>query len=156
LICTLPKIRTCVGRRIPGKMDVVDAPKRSQMMAGIRSKNTKPEITVRKFLHSNGFRYSLHSKSLPGSPDIVLRKYNVAVFIHGCFWHRHDGCKYATIPSSNIERWESKFRQNTERDRRNIASLRLLGWKTIVVWECELRAQASKRLKTLMAEILAS
>lgn len=135
-------------------MDVVDPAKRSKMMAGIRSKDTKPEKLVRKFLHSEGFRYRLHARKLPGSPDISLPKYKAAIFVHGCFWHRHASCKYATNPSSNVERWASKFRQNVERDARNISALRELGWNVIVVWECELRHAAEERLDRLITEIV--
>jgi DNA mismatch endonuclease (patch repair protein) len=139
---------------IPGKMDVVDPAKRSKMMAGIRSKDTRPELTVRKFLHSKGFRYRLHASRLPGSPDLALPKYKVAIFVHGCFWHRHFACKYATNPSSNAARWAEKFRQNVERDTRNLAELRSSGWRVIIVWECELRGAPEARLEHLVFEIL--
>jgi DNA mismatch endonuclease (patch repair protein) len=134
-------------------MDVVDPAKRSKMMAGIQSKNTRPEMMVRKFLHARGFRYRLHTRKLPGSPDLALSKYMVAIFVHGCFWHRHPSCKYATNPSSNRERWSKKFRQNVERDARNIADLRALGWRVIIVWECELRRGPEDRLEHLVTEI---
>lgn len=110
-------------------------------------------MTVRKFLHAQGFRYRLHDRRLPGSPDVVLPKHKAAIVIHGCFWHRHSACKYATYPSSNVERWSTKFRDNVERDARNEAALRALGWKVIVVWECELRSAADARLDHLVAEI---
>ena len=134
-------------------MDVVDRAKRSKMMAGIKSKNTQPEMMVRKFLHAQGFRYRVHARKLSGSPDIVLLKHKAAIFVHGCFWHRHPHCKYATQPSTNIDRWVSKFKDNVERDLRNQMELRALGWKVIVVWECELRATAAARLSLLVAEI---
>lgn len=134
-------------------MDVVDAATRSRMMKGIRSKDTQPEITVRKYLHAQGFRYRLHSRKLPGSPDLVLPRYRVAIFVHGCFWHRHRGCKYATTPSSNAERWKLKFDANTERDARKEAMLRAAGWKVLVVWECELRHAPEERLKRLVSDI---
>jgi DNA mismatch endonuclease (patch repair protein) len=143
-----------VERRIPGKMDVVDSTKRSQMMAGIKSKDTRPEMKVRRFLHARGFRYRLHARKLPGSPDMILPKYKVAIFVHGCFWHRHAECKYTTNPASNTERWASKFRQNIERDARNIAALQTQGWETIVVWECELRGCQIDRLSALVSQIL--
>jgi DNA mismatch endonuclease (patch repair protein) len=135
-------------------MDVVDSAKRSQMMAGIKSKNTQPEMLVRKFLHGRGFRFRLHTKKLPGSPDLVLPKHKVAIFVHGCFWHRHAACKYATTPSSNVDRWETKFKDNVERDERNSNALDALGWKVIVVWECELRTSSIDRLNRLITEIL--
>lgn len=135
-------------------MDVVDVATRSRMMSGIRSKDTRPEMIVRRYLHSRGFRYRLHMRKLPGSPDLVLPKYNVAIFVHGCFWHRHGGCRYATIPSSNVERWRVKFDANTERDARNVSMLHAAGWRVIVVWECELRREPKERLDRLVDEIL--
>ena len=137
-------------------MDVVDAATRSRMMKGIRSKDTKPEITVRQYLHSQGLRFRLHSRKLPGSPDIVLPKYRVAIFVHGCFWHRHAGCRYATTPASNAERWMLKFDANTERDARKEAMLRAAGWKVMVVWECELRHAPEQRLEKLVRDITAN
>lgn len=135
-------------------MDIVDRAKRSQMMAGIKSKNTLPERLVRSFLHARGFRYRLHARKLPGSPDLVLPKHKTVIFVHGCFWHRHAGCKYATNPSSNIELWVLKFQENAERDSRNMRALQALGWKVIIVWECELRKTATERLGHLVNEIL--
>ena len=112
---------------------------RSKNMSAIKSKNTRPEIIVRKFLHSKGYRFRLHRKDLPGSPDIVLPKYKTAIFVHGCFWHRHQGCKYATNPKTRIKFWENKFNQNIKRDKENILSLRNLKWEVLVVWECQLK-----------------
>ena len=111
---------------------------RSKNMAAIRSKNTKPEIKVRKVLHSMGYRFRLHSKNLPGSPDIVLPKYKTVIFVHGCFWHRHENCKYASTPKTRQEFWEAKFRENINRDKLNQENLSSKGWKIIVVWECEI------------------
>lgn len=119
--------------------DIVDSKTRSRMMAGIRGKNTRPELLVRKYLHAKGFRYRLHDKKLPGSPDIVLRKYQLAIFVHGCFWHRHKGCRYATTPAQNRKKWLLKFRQNTERDQRQINQLIDMGWRVLVIWECALK-----------------
>lgn len=135
-------------------MDVVDSATRSRMMSGIRSRDTKPEMTVRKYLHAKGFRYRLHTRALPGSPDLVLPKYRTAIFVHGCFWHRHPGCRYTTTPASNVERWNEKFRANTERDARKHAELEAAGWRVIVVWECELRGAAQERLERLRDEIV--
>lgn len=125
-------------------VDIVNKAVRSQMMAAVRAQNTLPEIIVRKFLHTSGFRYRLHSRSLPGSPDLVLPKYELAIFVHGCFWHRHVGCRYATTPDQNSEKWQRKFAQNIERDKRNILLLRERGWRVFVIWECGLRT-AQKR-----------
>ena len=112
---------------------------RSKNMAAIRSKNTKPEIKVRKVLHSMGYRFRLHSKDLPGSPDIVLPKYKTVIFVHGCFWHRHENCKYASTPKTRQEFWEAKFRENINRDKLNQENLSSKGWKIIIVWECEIK-----------------
>jgi DNA mismatch endonuclease (patch repair protein) len=120
-------------------VDIVDSATRSRMMAGIKGKNTRPELLVRRFLHAQGFRYRLHVSSLPGKPDIVLPKYQLAIFVNGCFWHRHHDCKYATIPEKNREKWQVKFRQNLERDQKQLAQLSDLGWSVVVIWECGLR-----------------
>ena len=112
---------------------------RSRNMSAIKSKNTKPEIAVRKLLHSMGYRFRLHRKDLPGSPDIVLPKYKTVIFVHGCFWHRHENCKYATTPKTRKEFWEKKFRENINRDNLNQANLSLKGWKIIIIWECQLK-----------------
>jgi len=113
---------------------------RSRNMSAIKSKNTRPEIVVRKFLHSKGYRFRIHRKDLPGSPDIVLPKYKTVVFVHGCFWHRHEGCKYKTNPKTRKEFWENKFNQNIKRDRNNFKELKKLNWKVLVIWECELNS----------------
>ena len=112
---------------------------RSRNMSRIPSKNTKPEETVRKYLFSQGFRYRKNVSNLPGKPDIVLPKYNTVVFVNGCFWHAHQGCKWFVPPKSNSEFWQKKFSYNMERDERNYTLLRELGWKVIFVWECEIR-----------------
>ena len=108
------------------------------MMSGIRGKDTKPEIVVRRFLHRMGFRFRLHRRDLPGRPDIVLPKYRTAVEVRGCFWHRHEGCLFAYTPKSNREFWETKLNGNRDRDRRNLRELTHLGWRVIEIWECEL------------------
>ena len=112
---------------------------RSKNMAAIKSKNTNPQIKVRKLLHSLGYRFRLHKKELPGSPDIVLKKYKTVIFVHGCFWHRHKECKYATNPKTREEFWNKKFLSNIERDIKVRERIKAAGWKSIVVWECELK-----------------
>lgn len=130
--------------------DIVSSEVRSRMMAGIRSGNTKPELLVRRFLHANGFRYSLRKrKDLPCQPDIVLPKHRAAIFVHGCFWHRHEGCRYATTPHSNAEFWKEKFRKNVERDKRCEEALVRAGWRVATIWECELKNDAMGRLVSL-------
>lgn len=123
-------------------MDTFTASDRSFIMSRVKSKDTKPEIVVRSFLHHKGFRFRLHVKGLPGHPDIVLPKYKTVVEVRGCFWHRHQGCKAATMPSSNQAYWTEKFRRNVERDRKNAVALRKMGWRVIVVWECQLRKKS--------------
>lgn len=125
-------------------MDVVDSDTRSRMMAGIGSKNTKPELIVRRFLHAMGFRYRLHERILPGRPDLVFPKYGVVIFINGCFWHRHPNCKYSTLPKSNSTLWNKKFRANVSRDKKNIQRLIEKGWRVIVIWECGLKLAGKK------------
>lgn len=119
--------------------DIVDPETRSRMMSGIRGKNTRPELALRRALHARGFRYRLHDKRLPGKPDLILPRFRAAIYVHGCFWHRHEGCKYATSPATRPEFWQAKFRENVERDQRNIDALIALGWRVAVVWECEMR-----------------
>ena len=106
-------------------------------MAAIKSKNTKPEIAVRKMLHALGYRFRLHRKDLPGSPDIVLPKYKTVIFVHGCFWHRHENCKFASTPKTRKEFWENKFNENMKRDKNNFKELKKLNWNLLVIWECE-------------------
>ena len=130
-------------------MDVVDTATRSRMMAGIRGKDTRPEQIVRSFLHRAGLRFRLHAK-LPGKPDLVLPKYRAAVFVHGCFWHRHVGCRYATTPSSNIEFWQAKFDANVARDKRVSRELRKEGWHVFVVWSCRI---SDSRMQSLERKI---
>lgn len=124
---------------------------RSRNMAAIRGRDTKPERRVRSLLHQLGYRFRLHRRDLPGSPDIVLPRHHTVVFVHGCFWHRHVGCRYTTTPRTRSDFWEEKFRQNMERDARQQASLRDAGWSVVVVWECELREieALTARLRTI-------
>lgn len=112
---------------------------RSRTMRAVRSRNTKPELTVRHFLHAAGLRYILHDRRLPGSPDLVFPKYRTVVFVHGCFWHQHANCPAASRPRSNTEYWSRKLTGNVERDARNRTSLEASGWRVLVIWECEIR-----------------
>jgi len=118
-------------------------------MALVRSKNTRPEIRLRKALFSLGYRYRLHDKKLPGKPDIVLSKYRTVIYMHGCFWHRHANCRAATCPKTNADYWTPKFEKNVERDAAHQQVLEALGWRVIVVWECELRKDILKVLATI-------
>ena len=127
---------------------------RSRNMSNIPSKNTKPEETVRKYMFAQGFRYRKNVSKLPGKPDIVLPKYKTAVFVNGCFWHVHEGCKYFVPPKTNTEFWYAKFKYNQERDERNYQKLRDLGWRILIVWECEIRhGNKEKVLKKLIEDI---
>lgn len=111
-------------------------------MSRIRSENTKPEIIVRKILHRLGYRFRLHRSELPGTPDLVLPKYRVALFVHGCYWHRHYGCKFAYTPKSNQPFWHNKFLQNVERDKKVREDLERMGWRTVIIWECETKEES--------------
>ena len=122
---------------------------RHNNMAAIKSKNTKPEMIVRKFLWRNGFRYRINNPRLPGSPDIVLRKYRTCIFVNGCFWHGHEGCRYYTVPKTNTEFWVKKVARNKERDKEEQQRLAQMGWHCITVWECELKK--NKREQTLVS-----
>lgn len=136
-------------------MDVLSHSQRSHCMSRIRGKNTKPEILVRKGLHARGFRFRLHNRKLPGSPDIVLPKYGVAIMVNGCFWHGYKGCLYATSPKTNVEFWETKIAKNRHRDEVINAHLEALGWYVVIIWECELRGnrQLEDKLNALAVEI---
>ncbi len=119
--------------------DVMTPEQRHKCMARIRSKNTKPEIMVRKYLFARGFRYRKNVRRLPGTPDIVLRKYRTVIFVNGCFWHGHEGCRYSHLPKSNVEFWRNKIERNKKRDLRERVELRRMGWHVIQVWECQLK-----------------
>lgn len=139
--------------------DKISPERRSLNMAAIKSRNTKPEVAVRKLLHASGFRFRLHRKDLPGRPDIVLPRYKTAVFVHGCFWHQHEGCKLASKPSSRQEYWKAKFDRNAERDNNSLRALTELGWQVVVIWECEVRKNADEvvqRLAKLLSDDHAS
>lgn len=118
-------------------MDVLSAEKRSALMARVRSGDTAPELFVRRTLHRLGYRFRLHRKDLPGTPDIVLPSRKSVIFVHGCFWHRHKNCRDASMPKTRVEFWRDKFRENVERDRRNVQDLHDLGWRVLIIWECE-------------------
>lgn len=134
-------------------MDTVSKRVRSQMMASVPQKNTKPEVIVRRMLHGLGYRFRLHQKDLPGTPDIVLSRHRKVIFVHGCFWHRH-GCRKTTTPSSNREFWLEKFEANRKRDMKVTSQLRSQGWTALVVWECQTIRQSwlNARLLKFMDE----
>lgn len=133
--------------------DPLDRAKRSALMSRIRGANTAPERRIRSALHRHGYRFRLHSATLPGRPDIVLPKFRTVIFVHGCFWHRHSHCKYATVPHTNCLFWRTKFRKNVSRDRRVQRALRAHGWTVIVVWECHVKSfnRLTTRVRRLVA-----
>lgn len=133
--------------------DSLTPEKRSWNMSRIRCKDTSIEVKVRKYLFSQGFRYRKNVSSLPGKPDIVFPKYHVAVFIHGCFWHRHEGCKRATTPKSKMEYWIPKFEHNIANDKKHYKELEQMGWRTIVIWECEVNKNFEETMKQLVIAI---
>lgn len=124
-------------------------------MAAIKGKDTKPEMVVRRGLHARGLRFRLHRRDLPGRPDLVLPSKRIAIFVHGCFWHAHEGCQFYKLPDTNHERWRKKLEGNRARDIRDQNLLLSDGWRVIVVWECELRQNAERRLDELVSEIKA-
>lgn len=134
--------------------DVHNKNTRRYNMSQIRGKDTKPELIVRKFIHSHGFRYRLHHKNLPGKPDIVLPKYKTIIMIHGCFWHGHKDCKYFVIPKTRTEWWTAKINKTIEKDSENEMELRKMGWKIIIIFECELKpGLKEKTLNNLLTEL---
>ncbi|WP_353015532.1 very short patch repair endonuclease [Mesorhizobium sp. M0854] len=126
---------------------------RSLMMSKVRSRDTAPEIKVRRLAHALGFRFRLHRRDLPGTPDLVFPRHRMAVFVHGCFWHRHEGCSRASMPSSNVDFWLAKFERNQFRDARALESLERMGWQVHVIWECETRSD--DRLREILIALLA-
>lgn len=124
--------------------DVVSKETRSRIMAGIRGTDTAPEMALRKEMHARGFRFRLHARRLPGKPDLVFPKHRAVVFVHGCFWHRHAECRLTTTPATNAEFWSAKFAGNVARDERNLAKLHEAGWRTAIIWECEVRGGAQR------------
>lgn len=133
--------------------DVHDKETRTYNMSQIKAKNTKPEIIVRKYLFANGFRYRLNDLRLPGKPDIVLPKYKAVIFVNGCFWHGHDGCKYFVIPQTRSEWWLDKINKTKQRDKSNQIALSELGWKVYVIWACEITKDGTGILKRIIDEI---
>ena len=125
--------------------DVMTPEQRSRNMAAIKGKDTKPEMIVRKYLFSRGLRFRVNNRKLPGSPDIVLKKYKTVVFVDGCSWHGHEGCKYFRLPKSNVDFWRQKIAINTVRDYANNTDLRLAGWNVIRIWECEIKQRINER-----------
>lgn len=130
-------------------VDHVTPAVRSRIMASVNTKNTKPEMAIRRALHALGFRYRLHRRDLPGSPDIVFPSRRKVVLVHGCYWHGHD-CRYGKLPKTRLDYWEPKIAANRERDARNIRELESLGWRTHVVWQCEVRVDAATALRDLL------
>lgn len=135
-------------------MDRLDKSRRSWNMGRIKGRDTVPEIAVRSILHRAGFRFRLHRKDLPGRPDIALPGRKIVIFVHGCFWHRHKGCKYSYTPKSNVAFWQDKFESNVARDRKNAKDLKAVGWRVVVVWECEIGKPEllEARLKKMLGE----
>ncbi|MCA0851353.1 very short patch repair endonuclease [Salipiger thiooxidans] len=134
--------------------DRISKERRSWNMSQIRGKDTKPEILLRSLLHRRGFRFRLHAPGLPGTPDIVLPKYRTVIFVHGCFWHRHEGCSNATMPKTRTDFWTEKFRRTVERDQEKQAQLERAGWRVLTVWECELKSNPSETSQILKNQIL--
>jgi DNA mismatch endonuclease (patch repair protein) len=134
-------------------MDVVDKKTRSRIMASVGQRNTGPEMRLRRVLHRMGLRYRLHDKSLSGSPDLVFPRFRAVVFVHGCFWHVHEGCKFATEPTSRKDFWREKFETNRKRDRKNYKSLEECGWRVLVVWECAIKKRKDSELDELGMEV---
>lgn len=133
--------------------DTITRERRSWNMSRIKGRDTGPELRLRSLLHRAGFRFRLHAKELPGKPDIILPKYRAAIFVHGCFWHRHEGCRNATMPSTRTEFWKSKFDSNVGRDMRNRVALEAAGWTVFTVWECGLKNDAPGIVKKLSYDI---
>ena len=136
--------------------DVHSKEVRSYNMSKIKGKDTKPEMLVRKFLFANGFRYRLHDKKLPGKPDIVLTKYKTVIFVHGCFWHGHEGCKYFVVPKTRTEWWLNKINHNIENDQKANISLQNEGWKVLTIWECYLKNNKKEKTLSELIKIIKS
>ena len=137
-------------------MDTVSFEKRHEIMSHIRGKNSNPEVIVRKYLFSKGLRYRKNYSKLPGHPDIALPKYKTVVFVNGCFWHGHEGCRHFHLPSSNVDFWSTKIRNNRERDLKKKEELEALGWRVLTVWECQIKRKADRitTLENVFQEII--
>ncbi|MDO8589121.1 MAG: very short patch repair endonuclease [Armatimonadota bacterium] len=127
---------------------------RSRIMSLVKQAHTKPEMVVRSLLHRQGYRFRLHRRDLPGSPDIVLPKYKTIIFVHGCFWHRHPGCRKATTPKTNVDYWRTKMAENVERDERKTRDLTQLGWQVVTVWQCETEPKHIEELAIRLKQLL--
>jgi len=136
------------GNRNKGK-ELLTKEERSRVMAAVPRKNTKPEMALRSILHKAGYRFRLHAVDLPGTPDIIMPKYRTAIFVHGCYWHRHEGCKKTTTPTQNREFWIDKFEKNIVRDERKKTELISLGWRVLTVWECDIADRSSELLRNI-------
>ena len=134
--------------------DHLSVEKRSWNMSRIRGKDTSIEKIVRSYLFRCGFRFRKNDVRLPGKPDVVLPKYQTVIFIHGCFWHRHSGCKYATTPSSNVDFWKDKFRRNVENDNKHQTELESLGWRVLIIWECDIKKRFDETMQSLVNDII--
>lgn len=132
-------------------VDSLSLEKRSWNMSRIKGKDTEPELIVRSLLHKAGYRFRLHRNDLPGKPDLTLPKYKTVIFVHGCFWHRHEGCKLSYVPKTRTDFWQKKFASNIRRDKKNIKELEILGWRVITVWECE-----TKNTETIIEKLINS
>jgi len=136
-------------------MDIVSAKRRSEIMGLVKSKNTKPELAVRKLVFGLGYRYRLNCPGLPGTPDLVFPGRKKVIFVHGCFWHRHEGCPNARIPKSRVEFWTKKLERNVQRDQEVQAELKRMGWEYLIIWECELKDMeaVAQRVKTFLGSL---
>jgi DNA mismatch endonuclease (patch repair protein) len=146
----IPKL---IGPKEINTLDIYSEQKRSEIMSHVKAANSKPEIIVRRLLHRLGYRFRLHRKDLPGKPDIVMPKYKIAIFVHGCFWHHHENCKKSKMPTSNIEFWHEKIMANVVRDKQCIQALGEVGWKVMVIWECEVSSpELPEHLETFLRD----
>jgi DNA mismatch endonuclease (patch repair protein) len=134
--------------------DIFPPEKRSEIMRKIKPRGSKQEIFIRKLVHSMGYRYRLHKKDLPGTPDLVFPKYKKVIFVHGCFWHGHEGCKRSALPTTNVEFWKKKISGNVKRDKSNYQRLEQLGWKYMTVWQCEIKESQKEKLKRTISNFL--
>ena len=135
-------------------MDVHSQKQRSYNMSRIRGRDTKPEVLLRSLLHRSGYRFRLHVKELPGKPDVVLKKYRTVLFVNGCFWHRHQGCRFAATPAKRVRFWQEKFEKTVERDQSQKNDLEALGWQVLTIWECALKSHPDQVLREVKAVLL--